>query len=177
MLTIFRRSVPCSRRLSWLTNGTVLSTRMPLKPRVRILEAANQVLSLENWGHRRLLFPEGSIPAATDLSCSKDLAFRPSFLTFGPGNWCRFSNCQGHVHLESLPETMFADTKDCSSFSPVQVWTKKPAAHWLPVPWCTVPRALCLGLGSFVESTLFFYSLDLKVLAKSQTKSFYQISS
>lgn len=127
-----------------------------------------------------LLFPEGSIPAvagATDLSCSKDLAFRPSFLTFGPGNWCKFSNCQGHVHLESLPETMFADTKDCSSFSPVQVWSKKPAAHWLPVPWCTVPYALCLGLGSFVESTLFFYSLDLKVLAKSQTKSFYQISS
>lgn len=157
-------------RLSWLTNGTVLSTRTPLKPRVRILEAANKILSLENWGHRRLLFPEVSIAVvagATDLSCSKDLAFRPSlgtdagFLTVRVT--CTWSPCQ--KPCLPIPKTVPAFPQSrCDQRN-----------QQLTDSLCL--DAQCLGLGSFVESTLFFYSLDLKVLAKSQTKSFYQISS
>lgn len=135
-----------------------------LKPWVRIPEAANKVWSLENWGHRRRLFPDSSIPAVAGAT---DLAFRPSFLTFGPGNWCRFltvrltctwSPCQKPCLL--IPKTVpvfpqsRCDKEASSSLTPCASSTV--LGRWLPY-------TLCLGLGSFVESALLFYSLDLKV--------------
>lgn len=70
---------------------------------------------------------------------SKDLESYPSFLTFGPSTWCKFSNWQANEHQESLLETVFAGTEDFASFPPVEVWWKESTASWLPVQWCTVP--------------------------------------